>query len=326
MPVGQVVDAEADVEAAEEWPLWGGTARVVVRVPQADAARAATDRHTAVASVRAVVAAVDSACSRFRPDSEVVRLGRARGRAVPVSPVLADAVAAALRAARVTDGAVDPTIGAAMVAAGYDRDLAVLPPHRPAGLVAARRRADWRDVCLDRTAGTLRVPDGVVLDLGATAKAWAADRAAAAAHAATGRPVLVGLCGDLAATGTHSGTPWVVGVRERPEDADTALVAVEDGGLATSTTRSRRWRMAGRPVHHLLDPVTGLPVREVWRSVTVAAASCLDANTASTATVVKGPAGAGWLAATGLPARLVSADGRVELLGGWPAGAQDRVA
>ena len=248
-----------------------------------------------------------------------------------LSPLLARAIAAALRAAELTDGAVDPTLGTALVAAGYDRDLADLAglahlddalalagSTGSAGRIPLRRNASWRDIELDEAAGTVRTPPGVLLDLGATAKALAADLAAQAAYAATGSPVLVSLCGDIAVAGTRPDEPWLVRVLERPDDADGPLVRIHDGGLATSTTRARRWVQAGRPMHHLLDPMTGLPVREVWRTVTVAAGSCLDANIASTATVVKGADGVAWLGATGLPARLVSADGTVRGLNDWP--------
>ena len=306
-------------ELAQEWPLWGGTARLVVRgtgLAELKAARVAVDSS---------VMAVDRACSRFRPDSEVSILAAADGGPHPVSPLLAQAIAAALRAAALSDGAVDPTLGTALVAAGYDRDLAELAAFddgpatsSPTMQVSLRRTASWHDIELDQEAGTVRTPPGVLLDLGATAKALAADLAAQAAYAATGVPVLVSLCGDIAVAGTQADEPWVVRVVERPDDVDGPLVQIHDGGLATSTTRARRWVQAGRPMHHLLDPATGLPVREVWRTVTVAAGSCLDANIASTATVVKGADGATWLDATGLPARLVSAEGDVRGLNDWP--------
>ena len=241
-----------------------------------------------------------------------------RGQAGRVrSPLLlASAVAAALRAAELTDGAVDPTLGTAMVAAGYDAAFVRLPGQPPAS-PHVRRHASWRDVELDAEAGTVSTPLGVLLDLGATGKALAADLAAERAHELTGCQVLVSLCGDIAVCGT-GGDPWVVQVLERPDDATGPLVQVHDGGLATSTTRARRWRQSGRPMHHLLDPATGLPVRETWRTVTVAAATCVDANTASTATVVKGAVGLAWLESTGLPARVVAADGGVRGLNGWP--------
>ncbi len=137
-------------------------------------------------------------------------------------------------------------------------------------------------------------------------------------HDAVGMPVLVSLCGDIAVAGTRTGEPWTVLVVETADQTDGPLVEVHDGGLATSTTRARRWLRSGRPMHHLLDPVTGLPAAEVWRTVTVAAATCVDANTASTAAVVKGAEGLPWLESTGLPARAVAADGTVRVVGGWP--------
>jgi len=318
-PVGPPVPLRCcrGLDAAAEWPLWGGTARLVARSPE-DGEDAGPALVTAREVVEQVVAAVDAACSRFRPDSEVSLLAASGGRQRKVSPLLAEALEAALRAARLTDGAVDPTLGLALVAAGYDRDVADLPADRPAAPPALRRPASWRDVQLDPARRLVRTPPDVLLDLGATAKAFAADRCAAAASAATGGPVLVSLLGDVAVAGTRPGEPWPVRVVERATDPGGPVVEVHDGGLATSTTLGRRWALSGRPMHHLLDPVTGLPVREVWRTVTVAAASCLDANTASTATVVKGAAGLAWLEATGLPARLVAADGRVLTVSGWP--------
>ncbi len=312
-------------ELTVEWPLWGGTARLVVRpgAHPADGPAAADVLKAARAEVDAVIVSVDAACSRFRADSEVVRLASAGGAVQPVSEVLADALAVALRAARLTGGAVDPTLGLALIAAGYDRDIADVPGDRPAPgpLLSVHRTAGWRDVELDLEARTVRVPDGVLLDLGATAKAFAADRAAERAHEATGVPVLVALAGDISVAGTPPGEPWPVMVVERPTETTGPMIEVHDGGVATSTTRARRWALSGRPMHHLLDPVTGLPVREVWRTVTVAAATCVDANTATTATVVKGLDGLAWLRATGLPARLVAADGTVVGVGGWPEAA-----
>jgi thiamine biosynthesis lipoprotein len=100
---------------------------------------------------------------------------------------------------------------------------------------------------------------------------------------------------------------------------DQPAVRLRSGGLATSSTAVRRWRRGGACLHHLVDPLTGLPAVGPWRTVTVTAGSCLDADTASTATVVLGDRGAPWLAGTRLPARLVDGSGRVVRLGGWPS-------
>ena len=71
-------------------------------------------------------------------------------------------------------------------------------------------------------------------------------------------------------------------------------------------------------LHHILDPRTGLPAEPVWRTVSVAAGSCVDANAASTAAVIRGRRALGWLAQLGLPARLVDATGVVFTVAGWP--------
>jgi len=288
----------------------------------------------AAAAVRQELSAVDAACNRFRPDSELsVVNADASGRPTAVSPVFARYLAAALAMAEATDGLVDPTLGRALRQLGYDDDIAtVRATQRPVsapvsgsgtGWVASRR-ADWRDVAIDERTDSpgawLHLPAGVELDLGATAKALAADRAAEAAHRATGRAVLVSLGGDLAMAGSGN-EPWLVGVSETAETDPAAAdqVLAGDGGLATSTTLARRWTTAQGGFHHLLDPITGLPVREYWRTVTVSAESCLQANAASTAAVVLGRGAAGWLTDRELSARLVRDDGLVVTTPGWPA-------
>ena len=121
---------------------------------------------------------------------------------------------------------------------------------------------------------------------------------------------------------------WRIRVQDisgRPEDTPTgpsAVVAIHNGGLATSSTAARRWRRGGDVLHHILDPRTGLPAAPVWRTVSVAAASCADANTASTAAIIRGREAPGWLTGLGLPARLVDEAGTVHTVAGWPAEGQ----
>ena len=287
-----------------------------------------TDR-AALDPARSMLAAdladLDAACSRFRADSELVALDRAQGRPVRLSPLLANAVAVALRAAELTDGDVDPTVGEAIVAAGYDRDFSLVPPDGPALNLVVKAVPGWRQVRLDPASRTLAMPAAVRLDLGATAKAWAADRAAARIAAELGGGVLVGLGGDIAVAGQAPPGGWRIRVQDvtgRPEDVPdgpSTVVAITSGGLATSSTTARRWRRGGSVLHHILDPRTGLPPAPVWRTISVTAATCADANAASTAAIIRGTQAPGWLAATGLPARLVDVGGRVETVAGWPA-------
>ncbi len=271
------------------------------------------DLATARAHVEHEIADVDAACSRFRDDSELVALNNAfsTGDNTPrrVSTLLLEAISVAVDAAHATDGLVDPTLGASMQALGYDRDFASVPPVGPPLVFELPRQAAWQHVNIDLQHETVVLPPGVQLDLGATAKAWCADRAAAAAANATGGGVLVGLGGDLAMVGAPPPEGWVVRVTDDhatdPELGDGPVISLHEGGLATSGTVNRHWRRGDEALHHLLDPHTGRPVPPYWRTVTVAAASCLAANTATTAAMVLGADAPDWLDHLGLPARLV---------------------
>jgi thiamine biosynthesis lipoprotein len=170
----------------------------------------------------------------------------------------------------------------------------------------------------------VRIPSGIVLDLGATAKAWAADRGARAVWEAAGCGVLVGIGGDIATAGGVGSGPaggWRIHVtddhRSGP-DAPGQTVAIADGGIATSSIAVRRWKRGGQTMHHIIDPSSGAPARGPWRTVSVAAADCTDANIAATAALVRGRRAPAWLDALGLPARLVAHDGVVLRIGDWP--------
>jgi thiamine biosynthesis lipoprotein len=276
----------------------------------------------AAAAVRSELAAIDEACSRFRDDSELARLNRWDGTPFEMSPTLSRALSVALWAAKVTQGAVDPTCGAALRRLGYDRDFASLADGTQPSDEPLEPLPGWQLVHVDANERVI-VPRGLELDLGATGKALACDRAAAAATAAAGgRGVLVSIGGDIATAGVSPPDGWSILVAEDHraplDDPDRETIAISGGGVATSTTTVRRWHQGGIARHHLLDPTTGLPARSPCRTVTVAASSCLHANVAATATIAKGPAGLGWLQATGLPARLIGVDGAVLTVGPWP--------
>jgi thiamine biosynthesis lipoprotein len=295
--------------ASARWWALGTTAGVRVADPRC----LEVARH----AVEAELAAIDVACSRFRDDSELTRVNAAAGRWTPAGPLLIEAVAVALRAAQLTDGLVDPTVGSALVLAGYDRDFE-LGLSEPATRVVAERIAGWRVVELDERGGRVRIPRGVMLDLGATAKALAADGAARAAHDATGCGVLVNLGGDIAVAGPPPDDGWSIRVTDDHRDTDQhhgQVIVLRDGGLATSSTTVRRW---GDRSHHIIDPSSGVPARSPWRTVSVAAGTCVDANIASTASILLGAEAADWLAERGLPARLVAQDGAAAFVGAWP--------
>jgi FAD:protein FMN transferase len=310
------------IESTARFPALGSTAVVAVTHPVSlPAARAA---------VQEMVNAFDLACSRFREDSELSALNAATGTPLAVSPLLLEAVAAALRAARLTDGDVDPTVGEALVALGYDRDFDSIRasggPAGGVGTVSIAAVPGWRAVVLDPAAGTIRIPAGVRLDLGATAKALAADRAAELAHRSGGSGVLVSLGGDIALAGSPPPEGWRIRVTDDHRSDGSApgqWITLRSGGLATSSTTARRWPTESGPSHHLVDPATGRSASGAWRTVSVSAASCLDANIASTAAIVRGERAIPWLESLGLPSRLVGVEGEVRHVSGWPSAGDD---
>jgi thiamine biosynthesis lipoprotein len=245
------------------------------------------------AAVAGVFARWEGVFSRFLPGSELTRVNASPAWALHVSPLFARALRVALEAAADTDGLVDPTLGAALEAAGYDADFSLLPADgAAAGAAVPSRLGELR---LD--GQILRRPPGLQLDLNGVVKALAVDEAVAGLPAGG----FVSAGGDLAARG-----PVDVGL------PGGGAVRVVQGGLATSGVVSRRWRRGGEQQHHLLDPRTGRPCRDSpWEQVTVSGASCLAADVAAKAAFLLGGDGAAWLDEHGMPGRFVTHAGDV---------------
>ncbi|GAC1509150.1 MAG: FAD:protein FMN transferase [Candidatus Dormibacteraceae bacterium] len=299
----------------------GGSLRVIVTRPKF--------LNAATTAVEDVVNAIDHVASRFRKDSELSRINASPERVTKVSPLLAQAIAAALRGAELSGGVVDPTIGSAIKLAGYDADFAEVKIEGEALHLVAQRVPGWRALEFDPCSRTLLLPRGVQLDLGATAKALASDLAAAAASQAIGGAgVLVSLGGDIAMSGVAPSEGWSIQLSDdssAPIDGSAETIAVTSGGIATSSTAVRRWTRGGMVLHHIIDPQTGLPADSCWRTASVVAATCVDANIASTAAIVMGRKAVSWLEAERLPARLVARDGKVQRVAGWPEPSSDPV-
>jgi thiamine biosynthesis lipoprotein len=264
---------------------------------------------------------VDLLASRFRKDSELTALNRCAGEPVRVSRRLFDAVALAVDVARRTGGLVDPTVGRALRLAGYDRTFVAVRARDGSFLAVSHLSRGWGSIRLDAERLEICVPAGVELDLGATAKAAAADAVAAAVHRITGSGVLVSLGGDVAVAGPAPAAGWPVRITDHHDAPLTSagpVVAVGGGGLATSGVAARRWQVHGGERHHIIDPRTGGSAATPWRTVTVTGATCVDANAASTAAVVLGAYAPAWLGLRGFSARLARHDGSVVFAGDWP--------
>jgi thiamine biosynthesis lipoprotein len=269
------------------------------------------------------VARLDAAASRFRPDSELSRITvRARSGAVTVtvSPILGDCIDAALHAARLTEGIVDPTVGGAVAAVGYDADLTEVQARGDAPPAAsdATSRADWRNVDYSARERRLTMPRDTWIDLGATAKAAAADAIAAELRDLLPGGFLVNLGGDIATSGTDPEGGWPIAVADHLGQT-LQVIAGHGQAFATSSTQKRTWMQGGRRRHHIIDPRTGEPADVTWAQVTCAAVTAVEANAASTAAIILGPAAPAWLEERGIPARLDHVSGRVVTTPGWPS-------
>lgn len=336
----------SDAVAAADRDALGTTARIVVWPPERlPGLLRVVDRE---------IAELDLQASRFREDSEISAVHAAGPGSYQVSDGLAEAIEVALAAARWTGGLADPTLGSALIDLGYDRDFAAIEPSEDAPPPAGNRRPAWPMVRL--TGNRLTLPPGIRLDLGATAKGLGADRAARAAHraalAAGGGGVLVSLGGDVAVAGRPPTGGWPVlvadehrqikaarslvpqsrpasGIRPPGPFADPRTVQqvrLVRGGLATSSVTCRQWLRGGHVMHHIIDPHTGLPAGGPWRTVSVAAVSCAEANAAATAAIVAGEAAPAWLSRHGLPARLIGHNGQIIRTSGWPEADGGRIA
>jgi len=297
--------------ARASWQTWGGC-EVVVAVQGGNLAGAC-------AAVREVIERFDRAFSRFRPDSELSLLNANPGRPLRCSQLFIEGLQAALEAAAATGGALDPTVGASLAALGYTRTFPQLQAEGVATATAVPA-GRYAEIEVDRRSQTVRLKEGCALDLGATAKALAVDRAAAAAARASGGAVLVGIGGDLALAGTPP-SPWqvVVGDDHRnPYASPHQLIELRCGGLATSSTAARRWLAGAVEVNHLIEPSSGQALAGPWRTATVSASSCLGANVAATAALLWRERARELLERWRVPARLVGVDGAVHGLNGWP--------
>lgn len=247
----------------------------------------------------------EQSLSRFRDDSELSIVNRSQGRWICVSHALWEAVDAALEAAAQSKGLVTPTMLDAIESTGYDRSFEYV---MQASALSARsaiahrptfdRMSSWRDLERDPARRALRLPQGMRLDLGGTAKGWAADRAARilSAHG----PTLVDAGGDIAISGPlHDASAWSIGIADprRPEE-DLEILLVDRGGVATSGRDYRRWLRDGIWQHHILDPRTGQPASTDLLSATIVAPSAREAEVAAKIVLILGSlAGQSWIEA-----------------------------
>lgn len=265
---------------------------------------------------------LDRAASRFRPDSELRAINTRSARepvTVLLSPLLGEVLDAAFLTAALTGGLVDPTVGAALLHAGYDDDLDVVQ-NRDGWTMAGEPKPapGWRHINYTPETRVLTLSAGTVLDFGSSAKAYAADCIAGLLAETLPGGFLIDLGGDIAVAGSVPEGGWQVGI-EYDGDRIAQVITLTNQALATSSTRHRVWASGSGTAHHIIDPQTGAPAERIWAEVTCLGATALEANAASTAAVIMGLGAPAWLRAHGIDARLHGMDGSTVMTGNWPS-------
>ena len=253
--------------------------------------------------------------SRFRIDSELTLLNRTGGLLVPVSETLWQIFQSALSAEKYTDGLVTPTIAAAVIGSGYDRDFSLLagqvlsPFESEPPIVRSLDSVTW-----DEATRSICLPGGVQLDFGGIAKGWAAEQTVARLkHLGS---ALMNCGGDIFMSGPLlNGNPWEIGVH-RPFDRSSGYIGMmffEHGcGVATSATDRRRWMQGDSMRHHIIDPQSGLPAESDVVSVTIVAPNAVEAETAAKSVLIRGSVeGLAWLESKNLAGLIILENGTI---------------
>lgn len=235
--------------------------------------------------VAAEAARIEAKFSRYRPDSVIGRLNGSGGRPLEVDDETAALIGFAAQCHTLSDGAFDITSGVLRRVWRFDGanrvpTVAEVEAVRP---LIGFSKLTW-------APPRLSVPAGMEIDFGGIGKEYAVDRALALTTAGFNGAVLVNFGGDLAVNRAPLAGPWAVGVERPGSDREARLVLdVSGGGLATSGDTRRVIERDGVRYGHILDVRTGWPVQGAPRSVTVAAASCVEAGMLATLAMLRGP-------------------------------------
>jgi len=227
---------------------------------------------------------IEDKFSRYRDDNIVARINRAAGVDVELDDETADLIDFAATLYQLSNKRFDITSGILRRAWTFDGSDRVPSQPKIDTLLA---RVGWHRVSWQRPCLTL--PTGMEIDLGGIGKEYAVDKAVAGIRSAGGEPCLVNFGGDLASTAKRrQRRSWRVGIEGETPDSAERLIDLREGALATSGDARRFLEKDGIRYGHILDPLTGWPVTEAPRSVTVAAASCTQAGMISTMAMLEG--------------------------------------
>ncbi len=293
----ELLDSPAGERADLSFEAMGTTVRVQIGAPTRPDLPPAAE---AAAALRAWIESYDRRLSRFRDESELCELNADSAPVHEASPLLRTLVSAALEAAEVTGGLVDPTLVSEIEEAGYERSrssrrdrilgdaLTGAPRRRPGAPNPGRR---WRSISVNEGRGTISRPPGLRIDSGGIGKGLAADLAAERLRGYC--RYLVDCGGDIQVGGAATRLdPYAVAVAHPLDSSLHREVLLGSGAVATSGIDARIWRRGQGYAHHLLDPSTGEPAWTGVISATALAPDAVRAEALAKAALLAGPAGA----------------------------------
>lgn len=233
------------------------------------------------------IARLEALLSSYDPKSDVSRISSSAPSMVKVSPEVAEVTEAALKVARLSDGAFDPTVGALKEVWGYSGERGVVP-----SVEEVKRYlplVDYRKVTVDKEGSRVGLGEkGMVLNLGGVAKGYIVKRAAEALKRAGVRRGIIHAGGDMTVFQTGTVEPFTIGVQNPRAKKLLGTVSLSNGAVATSGDYERYFIKDGVRYHHILDPATGFPATGS-SSVTIVAEDPTTADALSTAVFVLGP-------------------------------------
>lgn len=271
--------------ATDQFPALGTIVEGGIRADQIQSRRLWTE-------LRRKISAFEKRFSRFQADSELSRLNRNAGHPTPVSPEMMDILAAANSMWKYTEHAVDPTIGRALVRAGYDASFETLDERAPSPVDNNHsHQTTFGDVMIDTSKSTVTVPVDVMLDFGGIGKGYLLDHLVPMIEKIT-KNYWLSLGGDLIVSGTDEHSQyWSIGVQDPMHpDRDLGQLTPPAGrwGIATSGTMKRRGVRDDVPWHHLIDVATGRPADTDVAAVAVLSPTALEADAMAKAVLLRG--------------------------------------
>ncbi len=260
------------------------TVKVVARDLNAD------ERDEVRSAIRRAVDEVDRSMSTYKPDSELSRFNAGGTGPFEMSQLMTAVLETAFEINAASGGAFDPTVGPLVDAWGFGPDFGVEPPDGPT-IERLRRSVGMGKLVLEGSFLSKTLPD-VRIDLSAIAKGFAVDRVVEALAELDFENVMVEIGGEVRTVGEGpSGAGWLIGI-ERP-DAEgrtvAAAIRLRNRALATSGDYRNFYTIDGKRISHTIDPRTGRPVDHSLASVSVLAATCMEADAWATALEVLGP-------------------------------------